>query len=56
MKIKQTNIKSEYYSLCKYYGIDYMINMFRDYKTYKQLRKTVDFKDILIQLSTIKEL
>jgi hypothetical protein len=54
MIVKQTTIKSEYYSINKYYGTDYTANMFRDLQTYTQLRKNIPFIDILNELKALE--
>lgn len=53
MKVKPRSVHAEWKILNKYYGIDEMSIMYRDYSSYANIRKENTFQEVLDELETV---
>lgn len=53
MKVKPRSTHVEWKILNKYYGVDEMSIMFRDYSSYATIRKENTFQEVFDELETV---
>ena len=53
MKVKPRSTHAEWKILNKYYGVDEMSIMFRDYSSYATIRKENTFQEVFGELETV---
>ena len=53
MKVKPRSTRVEWKILNKYYGVDEMSIMFRDYSSYATIREENTFQEVFDELETI---
>jgi hypothetical protein len=53
MKVKPRSVHVEWKILNKYYGVDEMSIMFRDYSSYATIRKENTFQEVFDELETV---
>ena len=53
MKVKPRSTRVEWKILNKYYGVDEMSIMFRDYSSYATIRKENTFQEVFDELETV---
>lgn len=53
MKVKPRSIHAEWKILNKYYGVDEMSMMFRDYSSYATIREENTFQQVFDELETV---
>ena len=53
MKVKPRSINAEWKTLNKYYGVDEMSIMFRDYSSYATIREKNTFQQVFDELETV---
>ena len=53
MKVKPRSVHVEWKILNKYYGVDEMSIMFRDYSSYATIREENTFQEVFDELETV---
>ena len=53
MKVKPRSVHAEWKILNKYYGVDEMSIMFRDYSSYATIREKNTFQEVFDELKTV---